>query len=112
MQGEALKGHLDMLLLAALAAGPRHGYALIEQLRAQSQEVFDLPEGTVYPALHRLERDGLVSSTWTVQDGRKRRVYAITRRGIRSLEDRKAAWATFAAGVQLVVGGTAWPTTT
>jgi len=55
MIGEALKGHLDLLLLAILAEGPAHGYAVIESLRARSGDVFDLPEGPIYPALHRLE---------------------------------------------------------
>lgn len=64
MSGEALKGHLDMLLLAAVQARPLHGYALIEELRRRSHGAFDLPEGTVYPALHRLEQAGLLESTW------------------------------------------------
>jgi hypothetical protein len=60
MRAEVLKGHLDGLLLATLEAGPRHGYAVMEALRAGSGGRFDLPTGTVYPALHRLERAGLV----------------------------------------------------
>src|ERR671931_331125 len=59
MRGEILKGHLEMLLLALLQPGPAHGYAIIEGLRRQSDGAFDLPEGTVYPALHRLERAAL-----------------------------------------------------
>jgi PadR family transcriptional regulator PadR len=61
MEGEILKGHLDMIVLAALAAGPAHGYAVIEEIRRRSGQAFDLPEGTVYPALHRLEQAGLLS---------------------------------------------------
>ena len=60
MRAEALKGHLDGMLLAALEPGPRHGYAIMETLRAGSDGQFDLPTGTMYPALHRLERAGLV----------------------------------------------------
>ncbi|MBA3417844.1 MAG: helix-turn-helix transcriptional regulator, partial [Geodermatophilaceae bacterium] len=60
MRAETLKGHLDGLLLAALEAGPLHGYGVIEALRTGSDGTFDLPTGTVYPALHRLERAGLV----------------------------------------------------
>ena len=64
MIGEALKGHLDLLLLAILAEGPAHGYAIIEALRRKSKGTFDLPEGTIYPALHRLERQDLLHSHW------------------------------------------------
>ncbi len=60
MRAETLKGHLDGMLLAALEAGPRHGYAVMEALRAGSGGHFDLPAGTVYPALRRLERAGLI----------------------------------------------------
>src|SRR5262249_56385785 len=63
MRAEALKGHLDGLLLASLEAGPRHGYAIMEALRAGSDGRVDLPTGTIYPALHRLERPGLVKDT-------------------------------------------------
>ena len=58
MSSEQLKGHLDPLVMAVLEGGPAHGYAIIEALRARSGGVFDLPEGTIYPALHRLERGG------------------------------------------------------
>jgi len=80
-----------------------HGYALIEELRRQSGGTFELPEGTVYPALHRLERAGLLSSRWSSQSGRRRRVYELTRKGRESLSDRRAAWREFARGVDLVV---------
>ena len=82
MEGEMLKGHLDMIVLAALSAGPAHGYAVIEEIRRRSGQAFDLPEGTIYPALHRLEQAGLLVSRWTTSEsGRRRRVYALTRRG-------------------------------
>src|SRR5262249_60644715 len=70
MRAEALKGHLDGLLLAALEAGPRHGYAIMEALRAGSDGRVDLPTGTIYPALHRLERAGLVKASWSQAGGR------------------------------------------
>src|SRR5947209_14108743 len=89
MEGEMLKGHLDMIVLAALAAGPAHGYAVIEEIRRKSGEAFDLPEGTIYPALHRLEQAGLLSSRWvTAESGRRRRDYALTRQGSRALAER------------------------
>jgi transcriptional regulator len=102
MEGEMLKGHLDMIVLAALSAGPAHGYAVIEEIRRRSGEKLDLPEGTVYPALHRLEAAGLLASRWTTaESGRRRRVYALTKRGERALADQRAVWEQFS----LAIGG-------
>ncbi|MEV4086885.1 helix-turn-helix transcriptional regulator, partial [Nonomuraea fuscirosea] len=70
MRAEALKGHLDGLLLAALEDGPRHGYAVKETLREATEGRIDLPTGTIYPALHRLERAGLIAGDWSVVGGR------------------------------------------
>ena len=81
MRAEVLKGHLDLLLLAAVRNQPAHGYAIAETLRSRSDGAFDLPEGTLYPALHRLERGGLLSSRWSEVNGRRRRVYQLTARG-------------------------------
>src|SRR5207253_5087137 len=100
MEGEMLKGHLDMIVLAALASGPAHGYAVIEEIRRKSGRAFDLPEGTIYPALHRLEQAGLLSSRWiTAESGRRRRVYALTRRGARALAERRAVWQQFSQAI-------------
>ena len=103
MKGEALKGHLDGLLLAVVAEGPVHGYAVVERLRDRSGGHFDLPEGTVYPALHRLEADGLLRSRWTVVRGRRRRQYELSDRGRSALDDRSAEWRQFAAAVEHVL---------
>jgi DNA-binding PadR family transcriptional regulator len=100
-----LRGHLDLLLLACLhQSGPVHGYALIAALRETSAGAFDLPEGTVYPALHRLERDGLVSSEWDATAPRRRRVYALTPDGLAAVADRGRQWCAFATAMQLVLG--------
>lgn len=107
MQGEALKGHLDMLLLAALENRPAHGYAVVETLRQRSGGTFDLPEGTLYPALHRLEGAGLVTSAWSEETGRRRRVYQLTAKGRRSLEQKQSEWRTFVQAVNGVVEGMA-----
>ena len=104
MHGETLKGHLDLLVLAALKSGPLHGYAVIQALRERSQEVFDLPEGTVYPVLHRLERAGWLSSTWDDKAGRRRRVYQLTKMGRRAMRERAEDWLSFARTVSAVVG--------
>ena len=77
MRAESLKGHLDALVLATLGDEPLHGYAVIEALRTRSEGAFDLAEGTVYPVLHRLEADGLLTSSWSTAAGRRRRVYRL-----------------------------------
>ncbi len=101
---EALKGHLDLLLLAALVHEPAHGYAIAETLRRQSGGTFDLPEGTIYPALHRLERSGLLVSRWSEGDTRRRRVYEVTRKGIKVLAQRQQEWRQFSRAVTGIVG--------
>lgn len=105
MRGDVVKGHLELLLLAVLAEGPRHGYALIERLRARSDGAFDLPEGTIYPALHRLERAGLLESGWSHAAARRRRVYRLTQRGRAALAERQDEWRRFRGAVDVVVGG-------
>ncbi len=102
MEAEQLKGHLDGLVLAVIAAEPKHGYAVIEALKLRSQGRLDLPEGTVYPALHRLERTGLLSSDWS-DTGRRRRVYRLTRKGQRELGIRRRRWREFASTVEAVL---------
>jgi PadR family transcriptional regulator, regulatory protein PadR len=104
MRRERLKGHLDLLLLSVLAAGPAHGYAVIAALRDRSEGTFDLPEGTIYPALHRLEDARLLGSAWADADGRQRRVYALTDKGVAALAAEQNEWRRFASGVQAVVG--------
>lgn len=111
MRAEALKGHLDALLLAVLSGGPRHGYAVIEELRAGSGGAFDLPKGTIYPALHRLEQAGLVSGTWSDDTGRRRRTYQLTAAGRRRLGSERATWRQFSAAVSAVLEAEPWPAT-
>jgi PadR family transcriptional regulator PadR len=112
MRAEVLKGHLDAMLLATLAAGPRHGYAVKEALRVGSGGRFDLPTGTVYPALHRLERAGLIRGSWSVVNGRRRRSYQLTPAGRRALSDERSSWQEFSAAVSALLGGTPWPAAT
>jgi len=104
MIGEALKGHLDLLLLSILANRPAHGYAVIESLRSRSEGTFDLPEGTVYPALHRLEDQGLLESTWSQDSGRRKRVYQLTPKGQEALSTRQDEWLKFSKAVNATVG--------
>lgn len=101
MKAELLRGPLDLLLLSVLEDEPLHGYAVIEALRACGG--FDLPEGTVYPALHRLEATDLLRSRWSSESGRRRRVYSLTRRGRRELARRHDEWRAFARAVEAVI---------
>ncbi len=103
MRAESLKGHLDGMILAVVATAPAHGYAVIEELKRRSAGTFDLPEGTVYPALHRLEADGLLASSWASAGGRKRRIYRLTRRGRSALAQRRREWSAFAQAVDGVL---------
>jgi DNA-binding PadR family transcriptional regulator len=100
---QSLRSYLDPLVLAVLADEPLHGYAVIEDLKRRSGGELDLPEGTIYPALHRLERRGLLRSAWTRVEGRRRRIYRLTPRGRRELESRRGEWRAFARVVDGVL---------
>ncbi len=112
MRPELLKGHLDAVLLAALESGPQHGYAVIEALRTGSDGAIDLPTGTVYPALHRLERAGLVRSEWQTVGGRRRRSYRLTPTGRAALKEQRAVWEQFSTAVTALLSGRTRPATT
>lgn len=112
MKGQALKGHLDLLVLAVLAGGPLHGYAVIEELRIRSGDAFDLPEGTLYPVLHRLQQAKLLNSNWNEVDGRRRRTYQLTRQGRAALVEQRTAWEEFSTAVAAVLGRVPWPSVT
>jgi|SRR5215472_5105055 len=101
-EAQILKGHLDTLLLASLENGPRHGYAVKETLRTGSGARFDLPTGTIYPALRRLEAAGLIKGTWS-EVGRRRRAYQLTPAGRRRLAGDRAAWRDFAAAMSAIL---------
>lgn len=103
MAKEQLHGYLNMLLLAVLASGPAHGYALSAELRRRSAETLRIVEGSLYPALHRLEAAGLVASTTEVTDGRRRRVYEITAEGKDVLEEEKNSWKEFQTCIDQVL---------
>lgn len=103
MRGEVLKNHLELLVLTALKAGPAHGYSIIRAIRDRSGGEFELLEGSLYPALHRLERDRLVTSSWSNVAGRKRRVYKLSRTGRAALEQRERDWRRFERAMNLVL---------
>jgi DNA-binding PadR family transcriptional regulator len=103
MDRDVVRAHLDLLLLAVLSSGPLHGYALIDALRERSDGGFVLQEGTVYPALHRLEGEGLLASRWSLRRGRRRRVYRLTRKGRKALADGRREWRELSDRVELVL---------
>ena len=104
MRGQLLRGHLDALLLACLQDGAAHGYEVMQRLYRRSAGGFDLPEGTIYPVLRRLEREGHVSSKWDDTQGRKRRVYTLTPKGRRYLKAQRHEWDGFATAIEGVFG--------
>jgi DNA-binding PadR family transcriptional regulator len=99
MRAEALKGHLDALLLAALEPGPAHGFAVMAELRRQTGGTIDLEGGTLYPALRRLEQAGLIAGTWTDASGRRRREYHLTDQGRVALLNERCVWQEFVATI-------------
>jgi PadR family transcriptional regulator PadR len=95
MEAEHVRGHLTTMVLAVLAAGPAHGYGIGAELKRRSDEQLDVLEGSLYPALHRLEEAGFVDSEWETNEGRRRRSYSLTRDGKEELRARTARWAAF-----------------
>ncbi|GLY19479.1 helix-turn-helix transcriptional regulator [Kineosporia rhizophila] len=104
MKADAVRGHLDALILAALEHRPLHGYAIIEALAARSGGELDLPTGTVYPALRRLEAAGYLESVWSEESGRKRRTYTLSRAGHKRLEGARQEWTLFSRVVGQALG--------
>jgi len=103
MKRETLKGHLDLLLLAVVGAGADHGYQIARRLADASGGALDLPEGTLYPALHRLESKELLSSAWAKVGGRRRRVYDLTPAGKDALARERLEWGSFTQAVESVL---------
>jgi len=92
-RGDLLQGTLDMLVLKALQLEPMHGWGITERIEQWSERVLQLGQGTLYPALYRLERQGLIQSDWKVtENSRRARYYALTRQGRRQLDAELAQW--------------------
>jgi PadR family transcriptional regulator PadR len=100
---DVLRGHLDGMILSVLEGEPLHGYAVMEALQQRSGGTLDLPTGTLYPALRRLERAGYLHSEWSTVGGRRRRTYRLTATGERMLADERTEWRAFAALVDGVL---------
>ncbi|GAA3641498.1 helix-turn-helix transcriptional regulator [Microlunatus ginsengisoli] len=105
MAVDRVKGHLDGLILAVLETDPLHGYAVIEAIQRRSGGSLDLPTGTVYPALRRLEDAGRVRGSWSTVNGRKRRTYTLTAAGRRALAKERSEWRQFSGSIAGVLGG-------
>ncbi|WP_111720454.1 PadR family transcriptional regulator [Homoserinimonas sp. OAct 916] len=103
MKADALRGHLDSLILAVVDEQPLHGYAIIEALRGRSGGQLDIPTGTVYPALRRLEAAGYLTSGWSTTAGRRRRTYALSSAGHRALATQRQEWVAFSKVVSAVL---------
>ncbi len=103
MASGSLKSNVDLLLMGVLRHGPAHGYAIIASLRERSDGGFELAEGTIYPALHRLEQAGLVESSLQTAQGRRRRTYALTARGRKEFSAQRREWQGFVASMEAVI---------
>jgi PadR family transcriptional regulator PadR len=103
---DLIKGNIDTLLLSLISQQPMYGYQVMQELEGRSQGYFKFKEGTLYPALHRLEKMGLLQGKWqTLSNGRQRRYYSITDKGRRILVEQTAQWQDFFAAMNLIF----WP---
>ena len=104
MDSRLLWGAVETLILEVIAQGPTYGYEIAQTVTGRSKGYFALKEGSLYPALHRLEQQKLVTAFWQEVDGRRRKYYKLSSAGQRALSERKAEWTAFATGVQGVLG--------
>jgi DNA-binding PadR family transcriptional regulator len=103
MRGEPIKGSIESILLTLIDQQPMYGYQIIKELESKSQGYFKFKEGTLYPALHRLEERGLITGKWQIlSSGRHRRYYYITKEGQRVLADKVTQWQDFLKAMNLI----------
>ena len=106
-QTDALRGSLDLLVLKTLSLEPMHGWGISQRIQQISKGVLEVNQGSLYPALQRLEKDGVIASDWgTTDNNRRARYYRITASGRRALADERESWARFAAGLDAVLRAT------
>jgi PadR family transcriptional regulator, regulatory protein PadR len=99
------QGTLDLLMLKVIALGPVHGYAIAQGLEQVSRGVVQVPEGSLYPALHRLENRGLLAADWQeTERGREAKFYRLTRKGLKQLETETADWQRLIDAIGLILG--------
>ena len=104
MDSRLLWGVVDMLILEVISHGPTYGYEIAQTVTSESKGYFDLKEGSLYPALHRLEQQKYLASFWQEVDGRRRKYYKLSAAGQKCLDTKKVAWRAFAKGVEGVMG--------
>lgn len=103
-QSEILQGTLDMLVLRALQLAPMHGWGITERIQQWSEDVLRVGQGTLYPALYRLERQGLITSEWdTTENNRRARYYTLTKTGQRYLAQEVAGWRRMSRAIELIL---------
>ena len=103
-QADLLQGTLDLLILKTLALGPHHGWGVSQRIQQMSKEVLQVNQGSLYPALHRLEHRGWIAAEWgTSENNRKAKFYALTRRGRAQLESEEAQWRRFSEAVEWIL---------
>ena len=103
---DVLQGTLDLLIMRTLALEPMHGWAIAQRIQQVSNDLLRVQQGSLYPALHRLEHQGWITAEWGVsENARRARFYALTRAGRKQLTLKVAKWQRLSAGVDLVVGG-------
>jgi transcriptional regulator len=106
-RAELLQGTLDLLILKSLILGALHGWGISKRLRQMSSEIFDVGQGSLYPALYRLEERGLISAAWGIsEEGRRAKFYTLTPAGRREFAAERAQWRRFASTVELVLRAT------
>ena len=104
---ELLQGTLDLLILKSLILGPLHGWGISKRLRIMSDEIFEVGQGSLYPALYRLEERGLIAASWGIsEEGRRAKFYTLTAAGRREFAAERAQWRRFASTVELVLRAT------
>ena len=103
-QSDALRGSLDLLALKTLSLAPMHGWGISLRIQQISEGVLEVNQGSLYPALQRLEKEGLITSEWgTTDNNRRARYYRLTAAGRRTLDAELESWRRFAAGLELVL---------
>ncbi len=103
-KADVLQGTLDLLILKALTLGPLHGWGISKRIRVMSGEVLEVNQGSLYPALHRLEDRGLIAAEWGVSDeGRRAKFYTLTQAGRAQFVEERESWSLFSAAVQQVL---------
>lgn len=106
-RADLLQGTLDLLILKTLALGPLHGWGISKRIRELSSEVLDVGQGSLYPAVYRLEDRGWVTSEWgTSPEGRRAKFYTLTAEGSRQLAEQKSGWRLFAGAVDQILAAT------